>query len=450
MAVNKLFDKDLRAYLGKPQQKQLTIADGLGLSARISTVGGISWLYRYRIDGVITWLSLGSYPDMSLNAARAERDKCRTWLADGKNPKIELRLSKAETLKPITVRDALEFWIDNYAKTKRVNADKHKEQFEKWILPFVGDVPLERMERHHWLECFDKRRAVEIASNEKKYANINKTDLYPVAAAYVLQNLRQALKVCSRKGYKFDKSIINEVEIEDVGGKKQAKRSRRLVTHDKIENETVYHDWSQLTDLVRWINDDTNNNRGYHWPYWKNLLLVCLHFGCRTQEIRLSKINEWDFTKNLWTVPVENNKTGARDKSIGQDGVIVRPIPESLRPWLIGLAEQNKDSGLMLGEIKSREQVSMYGSSIYKKLGHTEKWTLHDLRRTVATGLAAIGFLPHVVEFVLGHRLNGVAGIYNHDKYLVEQMNALTKWADRLEMLKRDTSNVTFLPSKTA
>nr|WP_321269045.1 site-specific integrase [uncultured Tolumonas sp.] len=423
MAVDKLTDKTIKSYLGKKQEKQLTIADGLGLSVRISPAGGISWLYRYRIDGVVIWLTLGVYPDMTLKVARQERDKCRTWLADGKNPKTERQLSKAETLKPATVRDVLEFWLDNYAESKRANAAKHRQQFEKWIFPKVGDLPLDRLEKHHWIDCFTER-----------------AKLYPVAAGYVLQNLKQALNTCSRRGYKFDKSII-ELELDDIGGARQAKKSRRLVANG---------DWSELAELVKWIDNNGAEHGGYHWFYWRNLLLIVIYFGCRTQEIRLSKVTEWDFTKKIWTVPVENNKTGKRDKSKGQDGVIVRPIPDSLIPWLKDLAHQNEKNEYILGELKSPEQVSMYGGKLWMKLKHKDPWTLHDLRRTVATGLSDLGIAPHVVESLLGHALGGVAGIYNHSQYLPEKLDALTKWVNRLGLLKSDTSNVTFLPTKIA
>ena len=421
MAVDKLTDKTLKSYLGKQQEKQLTIADGLGLSVRISPAGGLSWLYRYRMDQKVIWLTLGNYPDLSLKAARAERDKCRTWLAEGKDPKYQLQLVKAETLKPVTVREALEFWLDNYAETKRVNAATHRQQFERWLLPKLGELPLEQLEKHHWIDCFTER-----------------AKRYPVAAGYVLQNLKQALKTCARRGYKFDRSIL-ELELEDIGGSRQAKRSRRLVADG---------DWSELMELVQWIDKSGSDHGGYHWYYWRNLLLIILHFGCRTQEIRLSKIDEWDFTKNLWTVPVEHNKTGKRDKNKGLDGVIIRPIPESLRPWLLELAQQNQKSGYMLGEVKSSEQVSLYGSGLYKKLGHKEPWTLHDIRRTVATGLSDLGIAPHIVESVLGHTVGGVAGIYNRSQYLPEKLNALTVWSDRLELLKADIKNLTFIFAK--
>jgi integrase len=62
-------------------------------------------------------------------------------------------------------------------------------------------------------------------------------------------------------------------------------------------------------------------------------------------------------------------------------------------------------------------------------------WTIHDIRRTVATGMAELGTLPHVVEAALNHVSGakaGVAGTYNRAKYSDEVRDALQKWADHL------------------
>jgi integrase len=62
-------------------------------------------------------------------------------------------------------------------------------------------------------------------------------------------------------------------------------------------------------------------------------------------------------------------------------------------------------------------------------------WTLHDLRRSVATHMAEIGVQPHVVEAVLNHvsgHKRGVAGIYNRARYDREIAAALRLWSERL------------------
>ncbi|MCV5713458.1 Arm DNA-binding domain-containing protein, partial [Escherichia coli] len=48
---NKLSDKALKGYLGKPREKQITIADGKGLSIRVSTKGAVSFVFFYRLAG---------------------------------------------------------------------------------------------------------------------------------------------------------------------------------------------------------------------------------------------------------------------------------------------------------------------------------------------------------------------------------------------------------------
>ena len=58
-------------------------------------------------------------------------------------------------------------------------------------------------------------------------------------------------------------------------------------------------------------------------------------------------------------------------------------------------------------------------------------WVIHDIRRSVATGMADIGIAPHIIEAVLNHvsgHKGGVAGIYNRSSYAVEKAAALAKW----------------------
>jgi integrase len=65
-------------------------------------------------------------------------------------------------------------------------------------------------------------------------------------------------------------------------------------------------------------------------------------------------------------------------------------------------------------------------------------WTLHDLRRTAATGMARAGVAPHVIEKVLNHRegiIRGVAGIYNRFGYLPEMKAALSIWEENVTAL---------------
>ena len=82
------------------------------------------------------------------------------------------------------------------------------------------------------------------------------------------------------------------------------------------------------------------------------------------------------------------------------------------------------------------------------RLGDQVKpWTLHDLRRTVATKMADIGVMPHIIEELLNHRSGhkrGPAGIYNHSRYEREVTAAVAEWDRHLRALieGRDEGNV--------
>jgi integrase len=67
-----------------------------------------------------------------------------------------------------------------------------------------------------------------------------------------------------------------------------------------------------------------------------------------------------------------------------------------------------------------------------------EHFTIHDLRRTAATGMAGLGIAPHVVDRILNHstgKISGVARIYNRHEYLAECRIALEAWAGHVEGL---------------
>ena len=69
----KLNDTMIRAF--KPSDRQEKHADGKGLNLLVMPNGSKLWRYRYRYNGKENNLSLGEYPEVTLKAARAERDR---------------------------------------------------------------------------------------------------------------------------------------------------------------------------------------------------------------------------------------------------------------------------------------------------------------------------------------------------------------------------------------
>ncbi len=74
-------------------------------------------------------------------------------------------------------------------------------------------------------------------------------------------------------------------------------------------------------------------------------------------------------------------------------------------------------------------------TALRERLGDMPAWTLHDLRRSCATGMAEIGIQPHIIEAILNHisgHKAGVAGIYNRASYVEPMRVALQRWADHV------------------
>ena len=403
--MNKLYEKQLKAVLNKQHDKIVTLSDGLGLGARVSLRGKVSWQYRYKIDGKNKRLDFGHYPALSLKQARELAQECREWIAQGYDPKLQKQLQREAMLKPVTVKDALEYWLVEYAESHRANFEKHRAQFARHIYPYIGNFPLADTETRHWLECFDRIKK-GIPSKQKAA---------PVAAAYIFGNAKQALRFCRVRRYATSREL-DDLTGTDVGSKQRKK--------DRVLSD------AELGQLWATIETRTFNS------YMDQLLKMLIVFGARTQEVRLSAWTEWDFKANIWTVPKAHSKTGTK---------ILRPIPNAFKPWLLNLKSRSKEGDYILGQLKSNANVSGAGGQLWKRLGHTEEWTLHDIRRSLATKMNDLHVAPHIVEHLLGHTVGGSMLNYNYSQYLTEKEQALDMWFDRLELLANPSENVLIL-----
>lgn len=85
-----------------------------------------------------------------------------------------------------------------------------------------------------------------------------------------------------------------------------------------------------------------------------------------------------------------------------------------------------------------------------------DPWTLHDIRRSVATHMAEdLRIAPHIIEAVLNHvsgSKGGIAGVYNRALHLDERRDALEAWSRHLLTLvgERTTGNVVELRREVA
>lgn len=90
-----LTDTAIRRVIPGPKTQKLT--DGQGMYLEVAPSGGKWWRLKYRIAGVEKRLSLGTYPDTSLKAARDKRDEARALIAQGIDPSDVRKASKVQT-----------------------------------------------------------------------------------------------------------------------------------------------------------------------------------------------------------------------------------------------------------------------------------------------------------------------------------------------------------------
>jgi integrase len=152
--------------------------------------------------------------------------------------------------------------------------------------------------------------------------------------------------------------------------------------------------------------------------------------GQRRDEIAELRWSEVDFDKALIVLPPARVKNNTKHEL---------PISPQVLAILRKLNGVNPTLGNGGGGNDER---------VFKNLGWTARkgkldaavsiphWTLHDLRRTCATGLAQLGVFPHVIECVMNHLSGfraGVAGIYQRHRYLDEMREALERWANKVD-----------------
>jgi integrase len=130
------------------------------------------------------------------------------------------------------------------------------------------------------------------------------------------------------------------------------------------------------------------------------------------------------------------------------------------RPHIVPLSElalqvlqgqpQDADRDLVFGEGANGYSGWSRSKAALDKACGVKNWTLHDLRRTAATGMAGLGVQPHIIEAILNHisgHKGGVAGIYNRAQYADEKREALDRWANhiRIAVARAEGANVTTL-----
>ena len=117
-----------------PRGKEYSLADGSGLSLRVSISGRKYWLFNYQrpITKVRTNISFGIYPEISLQDAREKRTEYRKLLNENIDPKDyrQQQSDMAMQAANATLKNIAKEWLS--VKRTKVTAD-HADDIWRYL-----------------------------------------------------------------------------------------------------------------------------------------------------------------------------------------------------------------------------------------------------------------------------------------------------------------------------
>jgi integrase len=139
--------------------------------------------------------------------------------------------------------------------------------------------------------------------------------------------------------------------------------------------------------------------------------------------------SELDLAGKAWMLPKERTKNNqAHAVPLSRQAVeILEKAPRFVGEFVFTLDGETLATGF--GRAKTRLDAALPGAP---------HWTLHDLRRSVATSMARLGVALPTVEKVLNHRsgsFRGIVGVYQRHDYASEMRAALELWGAHIDRL---------------
>jgi integrase len=367
-------------------------SDVPGLRIRVGSSGAKTFILRKRAAGRLHNITLGRYgPRFGVAEARRKARALISDLEAGKAPPA--KRSRGDVL---TVRALLPAYLDSKAELR--SADDIGRILRRYVLPELGDRLADAVTRG------DVTRLVDgIAESAPAMARAVHAQL---SAFYTWAMPR------------LDRLSVNP--CRDAGRPGPAKARDRVLSDDEL--------------VALWRAAEKESV-----PWGPGLQLLMLT-GARRDEVFWADRAEFDLRAKEWTIPAARSKNGLPN--------IVPLTPAAVR--VIKRIPASAASGKLF---PSRRKASSEanGASGYSKaqaryrlaLPTAEHWTLHDIRRTVATGLQRLGVRFEVTEAVLNHvsgARGGIAGVYQRHDWKIEKCHALNLWTRHVLKIVRAKS----------
>ncbi len=354
---------------------------------------------RFRTGGKATWLI--QYRDAAGNTRRNTIGDAR------KLEEKDARKAAKARLATVTLGgDPQADKVEARARAKLTlgeQADRYLESERSNLRPSTFNA-YKRYLTDHWKPL--RSRPVHVIARREVAARLGELvkEHGPFAAARAKQTLSAFFAWAIREGITEANPVTGT--NDPVAGK--GSRDRVL---DESEIRTI---WNACQD------DD-----------FGRIVRLLFFTAARRDEIGGLRRNEMDLDRGVLSIPGERTKN---------KHALVLTLP-ALAIELLQSTPQREGREFFFGGRGGAFSAWSYSTlALGKRIAETEgkslaPWRIHDIRRSVATGMAEIGIQPHIIEAVLNHRGGhkaGVAGIYNRATYEREIKSALALWADHL------------------
>jgi integrase len=368
--------------------------------------GAATWTVRYRTkDGQQRRLTLGKHPALSVEAARGLAAEALRAVARGEDPQAAKAAARRAEVKD-SFPEMAERFIEVYARPKNRGWIEQARLLGLRLHPLARRSPqLKRRWRvipgsaaDQWQDravaTITKREVAELVGRIKARGA-------PTAANRVHATLSRLF------GWLCEQGVL---ETSPAAGtrKPSSEQSRGRVLSDP-ELVLVWHAAGEI-----------NYPFG---PFTQMLILT----GARRGEVAGMAASE--VVNGTWIIPAARAKNNEEHEL---------PLPEAA---LQIVAELPRKGGMLFsttgetsvsGYSRAKRQLDAAVARLNKGKS-IDPWVYHDIRRSVASGMAALGIEPHIIEAVLNHRsgtIRGVARTYNRHPYFAEKKAALERWAN--------------------
>lgn len=376
--------------------------DGLTLKEARSRAGEYSRLYQSGIKDLKEHL---------VAEAEARRATHEAEMSRIESERAEIEAERARQAARTSVSQLFEHWFEVDLKNRKDKGKEVRRMFEKDVLPSIGDIAAEDVGKGDVSAIID----LQLQRGVSRLAKLT------------LSLIRQMFR------FAMDRDLVPydptaSIRKSKIGGKDSERD--RVLSEEEIELLAVQVPEAMLipsTSAAIWI-----------------MLATC----CRVGELVNAKWVHIDFEQKAWLIPPENSKNG-KPHQIALSDFAMERFKELYRlsgssQWCypsrhadtaispktiakqIGDRQRPVDTKPMKGRSSQSQSLTLSGG----------RWTPHDLRRTGATMMTALGVMPEVAERCLNHtEENKVKRVYQRHSYSAEKREAWDLLGARLHTI---------------